>query len=93
MFCRNAHREDMKAMLSRRMLLKAAWQRRGDHRGCYRRVCRVCGTVFYASRPEATYCRAACRQRAYRRRVRLRRETASAAAGIAARRGETDAQV
>ena len=93
MFCRNAHREDMKAMLSRRMLLKAAWQRRGDHRGCYRRVCGPCGAVFYASRPEATYCRAACRQRAYRRRVRLRLETTAMATGTASRYSGIDAQV
>ena len=57
-------------MLIRRTLLGAVWRRRGDHRGCYRRVCRQCGAVFYTSRPEARYCRAACRQRAYRRRRR-----------------------
>lgn len=55
-------------LLTREMLLKACWQRRGDHRGCYRRVCATCGGVFYTGRPEARYCRAACRQKAYRQR-------------------------
>jgi len=79
-------------MLSYRDILRASWLRHGDHRGCYRRVCPVCGAVLYASRPEATYCRAACRQRAYRRRVRLRRGTASTATA-AARHGVTDVKV
>jgi len=61
-------------MQNRRTFLAAAWRRRGDHRGCYRRVCRQCGAVFYTSRPEARYCRAACRQRAYRRRRHLVRK-------------------
>lgn len=58
----------MVAFMTRRMLLEITWHRCGDHRGCYRRRCIVCGTVFYAGRPEARYCRSACRQRAYRRR-------------------------
>jgi len=70
-------------MLTRRTLMGAAWRRRGDHRGCYRRICRQCGAMFYASRPEAQYCQAACRQRAYRRRRRLARE-------VDPRRQETD---
>lgn len=55
-------------ILARRTLLEATWRRLGDSRGCYRRVCPECGEVLYASRPEARYCRPACRQRAYRRR-------------------------
>ena len=62
-------------MLTRTTLLKAAWRQRGNHRGCYRRTCHQCGTVFFTSRPEARYCRAACRQRAYRRRRRMECET------------------
>jgi hypothetical protein len=62
----------MAAILTRRMVLQAAWHCYGDHRGCYRRVCVVCGRVLYAGRPEARYCRAACRQRAYRRRRKMR---------------------
>ena len=57
-------------MLTREMLLMATWRRRGDDRGCYRRVCVMCREVFYAGRPEARYCRNACRQRAYRSRWR-----------------------
>lgn len=68
----------MAAMLTRRALLETAWRCRGNHRGCYRRVCPVCGTVFYAGRPQATYCRAACRQRAYRHRRKMRRRSAPA---------------
>lgn len=60
-------------ILTRRMLLEATWNRLGDSRGCYRRKCPQCGDVLYASRPEARYCRQACRQRAYRRRLRSRR--------------------
>ncbi|MFW5690835.1 MAG: hypothetical protein ACOCXY_03405 [Planctomycetota bacterium] len=63
----------MDAMLTREILLMATWRHRGDHRGCYRRVCLACGRVFYAGRPEARYCRPACRQRAYRNRLRIRR--------------------
>ena len=63
----------MVAFMTRRMLLKITWHRCGDHRGCYRRRCIVCGTVFYAGRPEARYCRSACRQRAYRPRLRASR--------------------
>ena len=62
----------MNGILTRRMLLEATWRRCGDSRGCYRRVCPECGEVLYASQPEARYCRPACRQRAYRRRVRFR---------------------
>jgi len=60
-------------ILTRERLLEITWRRYGDGRGCYRRVCRVCRKVFFAGRPEARYCRAACRQRAYRRRLRIRR--------------------
>ena len=63
--------------LTRRMLLEATWRRRGDSRGCYRRFCRICGGMFFVSRPEARYCRAACRQRAYRWRLRRRRKLAN----------------
>ena len=63
----------MAAILTYRALLQVAWQCHGDHRGCYRRVCLACGRVFYAGRPEARYCRPACRQRAYRNRRRIRR--------------------
>jgi|GEM_PF-2199933 len=63
--------------LTRRILLEATWLRRGDCRGCYRRLCCLCGDVFFVSRPEARYCRAACRQRAYRLRFRLRRKLAN----------------
>lgn len=59
-------------MLTHQMLLKIAWHQHGDHRGCYRRRCAACGTVFYVGRPEARYCRSACRQRAYRNRRRIR---------------------
>jgi len=57
-------------MLSRQMLLETTWQRCGDHRGCYRRICAMCRTTFFTARPEARYCRPACRQRAYRWRRR-----------------------
>ncbi|MBN1554421.1 MAG: hypothetical protein JXA11_06725 [Phycisphaerae bacterium] len=57
-------------MLTREMILMACWHRRGDHRGCYRRLCATCGAAFYVGRPEARYCRAACRQKAYRRRLK-----------------------
>lgn len=36
----------------------------------FRRVCAVCGVVFWAKHPGARYCSAACRQRAYRERKR-----------------------
>jgi hypothetical protein len=62
--------------VTRRMLLEATWRRHGDSRGCYRRSCRMCGALLFASRPEARYCRPACRQRAYRQRLKLRRESA-----------------
>jgi hypothetical protein len=57
-------------ILTRESLLEASWSCYGDQRGCYRRVCPVCRGAFYAGRPQARYCRAACRQRAYRRRRR-----------------------
>ena len=60
-------------MLTRETLLMVTWQRRGNHRGCYRHVCAVCGRVFCAGRPEARYCRPACRQWAYRNRLRIGR--------------------
>jgi len=63
----------MLTIWTRRGLLEATWRCYGDHRGCYRRACLVCGTVFYAGRPQARYCRAACRQRAYRQRRKVRR--------------------
>jgi len=59
-------------MFTRQTLLAICWRRHGDQVGCYRRFCAVCGKVFYAGRPQATYCRAACRQRAYRQRRRQR---------------------
>jgi hypothetical protein len=62
--------------LTRGMLLEATWRRLGDSRGCYRRSCDVCSTVFFVSRPEGRYCRPACRQRAYRRRLKRRRPSA-----------------
>lgn len=62
-------------VLTRQSLLEAVWQRHGDGRGCYRRACRNCDHTFFASRPEARYCRAACRQRAYRQRLRSKRAT------------------
>ena len=65
----------MLIVLTREWLLEVTWRRLGDSRGCYRRACAVCARVFYAGRPEAKYCRAACRQRAYRQRVRARRAT------------------
>ena len=61
-------------MLTRETLLAACWHRRGDHRGCYRRQCAACGAWFYAGRPEARYCRGACRQRAYRARLKKDRQ-------------------
>lgn len=66
----------MFAILTRERLLEMTWRRCGDSRGCYRRVCRMCRKVFFAGRPEARYCRGACRQRAYRRRLRIRRPSA-----------------
>jgi len=66
----------MYGILTHRVLLEATWRRYGEGRGCYRRVCATCGAAFFASRPEARYCRAACRQRAYRERLRIRRRIA-----------------
>jgi hypothetical protein len=60
-------------ILTKQSHLETVWQRHGDSRGCYRRVCLSCGHPFFAIRPEARHCRAACRQRAYRRRLRARR--------------------
>ena len=56
-------------------LIAACWNRHGESRGCHRRCCANCGRPFFTSRPEARYCRAACRQRAYRQRLRARRVT------------------
>ena len=52
-------------------LRETTWRLYGEGVGCHRRQCLACGREFFSRRPEATYCRAACRQRAYRRR-RLR---------------------
>ena len=60
-------------MLTERWLIELVWRRHGEGRGCHRRVCLSCGVVFFTIRPEARYCRAACRQRAYRQRRRLER--------------------
>jgi len=68
--------EAIDAMLTRRMLLEAYYHRYGEGRGCYRRACWDCGAVFYATRPEARYCLAACRQRAYRKRLKNRHQFA-----------------
>ena len=67
----------MASGLSYRALLEAYHRRYGDGRGCYRRCCRQCGTMFYTGRPEAKYCRPACRQRAYRWRRRHARNRSS----------------
>jgi len=61
-------------MVTARWLIELTWRRCGEGRGCHRRVCLSCGVVFFTIRPEAKYCRAACRQRAYRRRRRLARQ-------------------
>lgn len=65
----------MSLILSDEAFLAMIWACHGDSRACYRRFCGPCGRRFFAYRPEARYCRAACRQLAYRRRVRLRRAT------------------
>ncbi|MBM4017152.1 MAG: hypothetical protein FJ288_02300 [Planctomycetes bacterium] len=65
----------MLTILTRESLLEATWRRYGEGRGCHRRHCLACGREFFTSRPEARYCRAACRQRAYRQRLRARRAT------------------
>jgi len=57
-------------MLSERDVLKLHHRLYGDRPGCYRRTCTACGAQFYTSRPEARYCRPACRQRTYRQRRR-----------------------
>jgi hypothetical protein len=59
-------------ILTREALLEATWRRHRDGRGCHRRQCLACGSDFFTSRPEARYCCASCRQRAYRGRLRLR---------------------
>jgi hypothetical protein len=63
----------MSYVLSHQSLLETIWRRYGDSRGCYRRVCLNCDRPFFAIRPEARFCRAVCRQRAYRRRLRAKR--------------------
>jgi len=65
----------MSLFLSDQTFLAMVWHRHGDSRACYRRFCGACSLPFFAFRPEARYCRAACRQRAYRRRLRARRLT------------------
>jgi len=60
-------------ILTREALLAATWRLYGEGRGCHRRRCGSCGREFFSQRPEARYCRAACRQKAYRQRVRARR--------------------
>ncbi len=64
-------------MLTHRMILEATWLRYGEGRGCHRRRCVLCGSIFYATRPEARYCGAACRQQAYRRRLQMRKKMPS----------------
>ena len=65
----------MWTFLTRESLLEATWQLYGEGRGCHRRQCLACGRMFFTRRPESCYCRTACRQRAYRQRVRARRAT------------------
>jgi len=48
----------------------------GDHRGCYRRVCGVCGKVFYAGLPRASLCSERCNQIAILRRRHERQRRA-----------------
>lgn len=64
-------------MWSREVILEMSWRRHGDQVGCYRRFCAVCAKAFFAGRPQARYCRPACRQRAYRHRRRLARANES----------------
>jgi hypothetical protein len=56
--------------LTHEALLEVTWRLYGEGRGCHRHQCWACGREFFSRRPEACYCRAACRQRAYRRRRR-----------------------
>ncbi len=42
--------------------------------------CAICGSVMFSSRHDARYCSGACRQKAYRMRLRMARR-ASAMAG------------
>jgi len=65
----------MDFFLSKDAFLEMIWRCHGDGRGCYRHFCLACDRPFFAIRPEARYCRAACRQRAYRRRLRASRAT------------------
>jgi len=71
----------MLTVMTRQALLEATWRRYGEGRGCHRRACQSCGRVFFTNRPEARHCRDTCRQRAYRRRLRPRREKAVLAGG------------
>ncbi|HOI56394.1 MAG TPA: hypothetical protein PLP01_14195 [Phycisphaerae bacterium] len=61
--------------LTREALLAVTWRLYGEGRGCHRHHCRSCRREFFSQRPEARYCRAACRQRAWRQRIRARRAT------------------
>jgi len=65
----------MLTVLTRESLLEATWRLYGEGRGVHRCQCQACGGVFFTRRPESCYCCAACRQRAYRQRVRARRVT------------------
>jgi predicted nucleic acid-binding Zn ribbon protein len=47
---------------AQRRLAERHSQAGGDHRGCYRRVCAVCGRVFYAGLPRASLCSERCSQ-------------------------------
>jgi len=64
---------DKVMLLTREALLAVTWRLYGERRGCHRHQCGFCGREFFSQRPEAKYCGASCRQRAYRRRLRLRR--------------------
>jgi len=48
----------------------------GDHVGCYRRVCGVCGKFFYAGLPRASLCSERCNQIATLRRRHERQRRA-----------------
>ncbi len=47
---------------AQRSLAQRHIQAGGDHTGCYRRVCSVCGNVFYAGLPHASLCSEGCNQ-------------------------------
>lgn len=48
----------------------------GDHVGCYRRVCGICGKVFYAGLPHGSLCSERCNQVATLRRRHERQRRA-----------------